>query len=81
MFADRVSAMKHSPAHILSFLIAHRHSPRDAVENVISWVKKEGEGFIPLRRQTSTMNTKSEEAMDVLVGIGMDDVQSWSIVC
>ncbi|TQW01661.1 mitochondrial chaperone BCS1 [Cordyceps javanica] len=54
MFADRVPAMKHSPAHILSFLIAHRHSPRGAVENVISWVEKEGEGFIPLRRQTST---------------------------
>ncbi|PQK10250.1 hypothetical protein BB8028_0002g05740 [Beauveria bassiana] len=79
MFADRVPAMKYSPAQILSFLIAHRHSPRDAVENVISWVEKEGEGFIPLRRQTSTMNTKREEAVDVFVS--MDDMQSWSTVC
>ncbi|EJP60764.1 mitochondrial chaperone bcs1 [Beauveria bassiana ARSEF 2860] len=76
MFADRVPAMKYSPAQILSFLIAHRHSPRDAVENVISWVEKGGEGFIPLRRHTSTMNTKSEEAVDVFVS--MDDLQSWS---
>ncbi|OAA47529.1 bcs1 [Cordyceps fumosorosea ARSEF 2679] len=60
MFADRVPAMKYSPAQILSFLIAHRHSPRDAVENVSSWVE-EGEGFIPLRRHTSTMNTMEEE--------------------
>ncbi|EJP61099.1 mitochondrial chaperone BCS1 [Beauveria bassiana ARSEF 2860] len=60
-FADRVPEMKYSPAKIISFLIAHRHSPRDAVENVISWVEKEGEGFIPLRRHTSTMNTMEEE--------------------
>ncbi|KAM0668857.1 hypothetical protein ACQRIU_002419 [Beauveria bassiana] len=56
--------------------LAAIHSPRDAVENVISWVEKEGEGFIPLRRQTSTMNTKREEAVDVFVS--MDDMQSWS---
>ncbi|PQK15643.1 hypothetical protein BB8028_0005g11550 [Beauveria bassiana] len=81
MFADRVPEMKYSPAEILSFLIPYKRSPRDAAENVISWVEKEGEGFIPLRRHTSTMNTKSEEAVDVFVGVGMDNIQSWSTVC
>lgn len=34
-FANCVPAMKYSPAKILSFLIAHKHSPRVAMENVI----------------------------------------------
>ncbi|KAM3547732.1 hypothetical protein ARSEF4850_009838 [Beauveria asiatica] len=76
MFADRVPAMKYSPAQILSFLIAHRHSPRDAVENVSSWVE-EGEGFIPLRRHTSMMNTMEELDVDCFSAtLGMELVEN-----
>ncbi|TWU72058.1 hypothetical protein ED733_002927 [Metarhizium rileyi] len=40
------------PTEILSFLIPYKRSPRDPAENVISWVEKEWEGFIALRRHT-----------------------------
>lgn len=46
VFADRMPEMKYSPAKILSFLTAHKRSPRDAVDNIISWVERGGEGFL-----------------------------------
>ncbi|EJP62026.1 mitochondrial chaperone BCS1 [Beauveria bassiana ARSEF 2860] len=83
-FADRVPEMKYSPAKVLSFLIAHKHSPRDAVENVIPWIGNGGEGFVPLRRQTSTMHTKIEEMFDVSASVsasaGMEDMQWFTIL-
>ena len=82
-FADRVPEMKYSPAKILSFLIAHKHSPQDAVENVISWMNKGGEDLVPLRRQTSTMHKKNEDTFDlsdvVSAGMGMEDLQWFTI--
>ncbi|KAJ4161584.1 uncharacterized protein LMH87_007615 [Akanthomyces muscarius] len=83
MFANLVPAMKYSPAKILSFLIAHRHSPRDAVENVVPWIAKGGEEIVALRRQTSTMHTKSEETVDLSDGVsasmGMEDMQWFTV--
>lgn len=59
-FAERVPEMRFSPAQILSFLIEHKNSPQGAVEKVISWVQKEGEESIPLRRQTLPMSETSD---------------------
>ncbi len=59
-FADRVPELRFSPAQILSFLIEHKNSPQGAVEKVISWVEKEGEGSIPLRRQTLPISETSD---------------------
>lgn len=43
-FAARVPEEKFSLAKVLSFLLEHKHSPADAVDNVQEWVTKQKEG-------------------------------------
>lgn len=79
-FADCVPEMQYSPAKILSFLIAHKRSAQDAVNNIISWVESGGEGFVPLQRQASTMIRMDEaEDKDIPADLGMEVIH-WTVV-
>ena len=78
-FADRVPVMRYSPAEILSFLIEHKNSPEAAVEGVTSWVKRDGEGPVPLRSQTSAICGGSESEVQYAT-INMDALESWGSV-
>ena len=68
-FAGRVPEMQFSPAQVLAFLIEHKISPQEAVNNVISWVDKEGKESMPLgnRRWKTSENAGGEDS-----GIDLD---------
>lgn len=57
-FADQVPESKYSPAEILSFLLAHRHSPVAALDNVQEWMDKTDKERKAVKRADSWMMTE-----------------------
>jgi chaperone BCS1 len=49
-FADRVPELKFSPAEILSFLLKHRKSPEETIDNVGQLISK------PIKARFKTVN-------------------------
>ncbi|KAK3186294.1 hypothetical protein K4F52_004832 [Lecanicillium sp. MT-2017a] len=76
IFAGRVPEMRFSPAEVLSFLIEHKKSPREAVEKVKSWVNCGGEGSVPLRSQKPAMCGVGDSEMQ-FKEINLDDLVHW----
>ncbi|PQK15641.1 hypothetical protein BB8028_0005g11530 [Beauveria bassiana] len=79
IFADRVPEAKFSPAEVLSFLIAHKRSPEEAVDKVASWAEKEGGDFVPLRSQTSTINEPKGSSVGIVTLSSRVNSQSYYI--
>ncbi|PVH92388.1 putative mitochondrial chaperone bcs1 [Periconia macrospinosa] len=52
-FVAKVPKLEFSPAEILSFLLANKHSPHHAIANVAAWMEKLGEERTKLTRTTS----------------------------
>ncbi|KAF1976644.1 P-loop containing nucleoside triphosphate hydrolase protein [Bimuria novae-zelandiae CBS 107.79] len=52
-FVAKVPKLEFSPAKILSFLLANKHSPRHAIANVVAWMEKLKEEKAKLTRITS----------------------------
>lgn len=52
-FVAKVPKLKFSPAEILSFLLANKHSPHHAIANVAAWMEKLKEERTKLTKITS----------------------------
>jgi chaperone BCS1 len=52
-FAAKVPKLEFSPAEVLSFLLANKHSPHHAIANVAAWMEKLQEERTKLTRTTS----------------------------
>ena len=52
-FVAKVPKIEFSPAEILSFLLANKHSPHHAIANVVAWMEKLREERTILTRTTS----------------------------
>ncbi|PSN59001.1 P-loop containing nucleoside triphosphate hydrolase protein [Corynespora cassiicola Philippines] len=63
-FVAKVSKREFSPAEILSFLLANKHSPHHAVANVAAWMKKLREERMKLTGASSWALDKNDEFRD-----------------
>jgi len=52
-FVAKVPKLEFSPAEVLSFLLASKHSPHHAIANVAAWMEKLQEERTKLTRTTS----------------------------